>query len=382
MNTGKIASGKLTTNGNRIIDAAGNEVRFAGINWFGFNTGDNAPGGLDRCNLKEMLEEIARRGFNLIRIPVSCELLLGWMNGECPESKYDPVINPELTGKTSLEIFDLVLEICGSLGIPVMIDIHSAETDLNGHLYPMWYTGKIDESQYISALAWIAQRYKDNDTVIAYDLKNEPHGKAEEPLTSIWNDSDRKNNWKRFATEAANTVLDNDPHALVVIEGVQVYPKDIVANDYLSDKEEDYHNTWWGGNLMGVRKHPIDLGSTERNRQIVYSVHEYGPSVFMQPWFEKDYSYDSLYKDAWHDLWLYIVEENIAPVFIGEWGGFMDEETLKWLKMSRRLIGEYKLSFAVWCLNPESPDTGGLLKEDFKTWDEEKYSFVKEMLAL
>jgi aryl-phospho-beta-D-glucosidase BglC (GH1 family) len=107
------------------------------------------------------------------------------MDGECPEPKYDPVINPELTGKTSLEIFDLVLEICGSLGISVMIDIHSAETDLNGHLYPMWYTEKIDEAQYISALAWIAQRHKDNDTVIAYDLKNEPHGKAEEPLTSI-----------------------------------------------------------------------------------------------------------------------------------------------------------------------------------------------------
>ncbi|MBR5359062.1 MAG: glycoside hydrolase family 5 protein [Clostridiales bacterium] len=380
MKNGTNISGKLTTNGSRIIDIAGNEVRFKGINWFGFNTGDNAPGGLDRCNLKGMMYEISRRGFDLLRIPVSCELLLSWMNGNYPHARFDPAINPELIGKTSLDVFDTVISISGSLGMRVMIDIHSAETDLNGHMYPLWYTSKIDEHQFKSALGWIAGRYKNNCAVVAYDIKNEPHGKAEEPLHAVWNDSDRADNWKRFAQEAAGTVLDNDPDALVVIEGVQVYPKDIAANDYSSADEADYINTWWGGNLMGVRNHPIDLGSQERNRQIVYSVHEYGPTVFMQPWFEKDYTYDSLYKDAWHDLWLYIVEEDIAPVFIGEWGGFMDEVTMKWLKESRRLISEYRLGFAVWCLNPESPDTGGLLKDDFKTWDEEKYSFIKELL--
>ena len=291
-------------------------------------------------------------------------------------------INPELKGLNSLQIFDKALDICESNDLKVMIDIHSAETDLAGHTYPLWHTPKIDEHQYKQALSWLSSRYKTSDTVIAYDLKNEPHGKAEEPLHAIWNDSDSMNNWKRFAEEAANAVLDKDPYALIVIEGVQVYPKNISGNNYTSDTEDDYHNTWWGGNLMGVRHHPIDLGSPERNRQIVYSVHEYGPSVFMQPWFDKDYSYETLYKDAWHDLWLYIAEEDIAPVFIGEWGGFMDEQTLKWLKLSRRLIQDHGLSFAVWCLNPESPDTGGLLKDDFRTWDEEKYSFVKEMLDL
>ncbi len=383
--TGAVSSvrkGRYTTRGSKITDSEGREIRFHGINWFGYNTGDNAFGGLDRCNITDMLGQISSRGFDLLRIPVSCEILLDWMEGRFPEASYNPGINPELAGLNSLQIFDKALDICESNDLKVMIDIHSAETDLNGHTYPLWYTPKIDEHQYKQALSWLSSRYKTSDTVIAYDLKNEPHGKAEEPLHAIWNDSDSMNNWKRFAEEAAGAVLDNDPHALIVIEGVQVYPKNISENNYTSDTEDDYHNTWWGGNLMGVRHHPIELGSPERNRQIVYSVHEYGPSVFMQPWFDKDYSYESLYKDAWHDLWLYIAEEDIAPVFIGEWGGFMDEQTLKWLKLSRRLIQDHGLSFAVWCLNPESPDTGGLLKDDFRTWDEEKYSFVKEMLDL
>ena len=33
-----------------------------------------------------------------------------------------------------------------------------------------------------------------------------------------------------------------------------------------------------------------------------------------------------------------------------------------------------------WCFNANSGDTGGLVKDDFVTWDEEKYDFVKEVL--
>ena len=329
-----------------------------------------------------MTAQISKRGFNFMRIPMSCEILLQWMNGIYPDAEFDPVINPELAGMNSLEIFDLVLSLCKENGIRVMIDIHSAETGLMGHIHPVWYTDKINETQYKNALSWISDRYKDNDTVVAYDIKNEPHGGAEESLKAIWNDSDNINNWKRFAGEAANVILDKNPHALIVIEGIQIYPKNIDANNFASSDPEDYVNTWWGGNLMGVKDHPVDLGSRERNRQLVYSVHEYGPTVFMQPWFEKEYSYESLLKDVWHDRWMYLIEENISPVLIGEWGGFMDEETSKWLKLMKKLIAEYRLSFAFWCLNPASPDTGGLLKDDFKTWDEDKYSLVKEIIDM
>lgn len=372
----------LTTKGSKIVDLKGNEVWLKGINWFGYNTGENALGGLKHCNLSDMVSQISQRGFNFMRIPVSCELLLQWRNNTYPAAVFDPDINPELTGLNSLEIFDLVLSLCKENGIRVMIDIHSTETGLMGHLYPLWYTDKISENQFKNALAWISDRYKENDTVVAYDIKNEPHGGAEESFRAIWNDSDDDNNWKRFAKEASEVILDRNPHALIVIEGIQIYPKNIETNNFTSLDPEDYYNTWWGGNLMGVRDHPIDLSDPGRNRQIVYSVHEYGPSVFMQPWFEKDYTCESLLKDVWHERWMYLVEEDISPVLIGEWGGFMDKETLKWLKCIRQLIAGYRLNFSFWCLNPESPDTGGLLTEDFKTWDEDKYSLVKEVLDM
>ena len=131
---------------------------------------------------------------------------------------------------------------------------------------------------------------------------------------------------------------------------------------------------------MAVRKYPIDFGSPERNAQIVYSPHDYGPIVYEQPWFQGGFTYDSLMEDAWYDYWLYIQEENIAPIFVGEWGGFMEGDNLKWMGYFRQLIAEKHLHHTFWCFNANSGDTGGLVKDDFKTWDEEKYNFVKEVL--
>ena len=176
-------------------------------------------------------------------------------------------------------------------------------------------------------------------------------------------------------------MLDANPNALIIIEGIQIYPKDIDANNFVStDNDKDYYNTWWGANLMAVRKYPIDFGSPERNAQIVYSPHDYGPIVYEQPWFQGGFTYDSLMKDVWYDYWLYIQEENIAPIFVGEWGGFMEGDNLKWMEYIRQLIAEKHLHHTFWCFNANSGDTGGLVKDDFKTWDEEKYNFVKEVL--
>ncbi len=166
---------------------------------------------------------------------------------------------------------------------------------------------------------------------------------------------------------------------LILVEGTEIYPIDIKSNgDYSSADSEDYYFNWWGGNLRGVRDFPVELGKYQN--KLVYSPHDYGPSVYAQPWFEGDYTYESLTKDCWYDNWLYIYDEDIAPLLIGEWGGFMREPNLKWMTYMRELIGNYHLNHTFWCFNANSGDTGGMVLDDFVTWDEEKYAFVKEVL--
>ena len=370
----------LFTDGNRIVDKNGKRVWLTGVNWFGYNTGTNTFDGLWNSQLKPSVEAIADHGFNLIRVPISAELINQWAAGEYPRANYNNAYNPELNNMNSLQIFDYFLKLAEENGIKVMPDIHSAETNASGHNVNLWYTSKVTVEDYYSALEWMADRYKDNDTIIAFDLKNEPHGKPYEgDGAAIWNDSKDANNWKYVAETAAARILAKNPNVLILVEGTEIYPMDLAANsDYHSTNDKEYYFNWWGGNLRGVKDYPIDLGKYQN--KLVYSPHDYGPTVYKQPWFEGSYTFDSLMKDCWRDNWFYIHENNTAPLLIGEWGGFMREPNLTWMTYMRKLIKDNKLNHTFWCFNANSGDTGGLVLDDFTTWDEEKYAFVKEVL--
>ena len=370
----------LHTDGSKILDKDGKEVWLTGVNWFGYNTGTNTFDGLWNSELVTSVEAIADHGFNLIRVPMSAELINQWSEGEYPKANYNNAYNEELNSMNSLEIFDYFLKLAEENGLKVMPDIHSAETNASGHTVNLWYTDKVTVKDYYHALEWLADRYKDNDTIVAFDLKNEPHGKPNEgDAAAIWNDSNDANNWKYVAETAASKVLAKNPNVLIMVEGIEIYPKNIKKNgDYSSTNSDDYYFNWWGGNLRGVKDFPVNLGKYQN--KLVYSPHDYGPTVYQQPWFEGDYDFDSLMRDCWQDNWFFIYKNNTAPLLIGEWGGFMKEPNLKWMTCMRRLISENHLNHTFWCYNANSGDTGGLVLDDFSTWDEEKYAFVKEVL--
>lgn len=369
----------LSVKGNKIVDSSGKEVWLTGCNWFGYNTGTNCFDGLWACDLNSSLSSIADHGFNILRIPISTELINNWEDGEYPEANYNNATNSYLEGMNSLEIFDYVVGQCHANGIKIMIDIHCAVTDSMGHMKPLWTDGDITEQDYLDSLSWMAERYKADDTIVAYDLQNEPHGKHNESPRAKWDDSKDADNWKYIAEKAADAVLSKNENALVMVEGIEIYPKDIKKNgDFASQNEDDYLFNWWGGNLRGVADNPIDLGKNQD--KLVYSPHDYGPAVYEQPWFEGGYTFDSLYDDCWYDNWFYIQDKNIAPLLIGEWGGYMTEPNVTWMTYLRQLISENKINHTFWCFNANSGDTGGLVKDDFMTWDSEKYEFVKEVL--
>ncbi len=369
----------LSTDGNKIIDSDGKEVWLTGCNWFGYNTGTNCFDGLWACDLDASLASIADHGFNLLRIPISTELVNNWEDGEYPDANYNNATNAYLNGMNSLEIFDHVIGQCRANGIKIMIDFHCAVTDAMGHNKPLWTDGDITEDDYFRALEWIAERYKNDDTIIAIDLENEPHGKPHESPRAKWDDSKDSDNWKYIAEQASKKVLDKNPNLLVMVEGIEIYPRDIKSNgDFKSQNEKDYYYNWWGGNLRGAADNPIDLGKYQD--KLVYSPHDYGPTVYEQPWFEGGYDFDSLMEDCWHDNWFYIHEDDMAPLLIGEWGGYMREPNLTWMTYLRQLISENKINHTFWCFNANSGDTGGLVLDDFTTWDTDKYEFVKEVL--
>ncbi len=105
--------------------------------------------------------------------------------------------------------------------------IHSAETASAGHQVSLWYTDKFSAEDWCEALEWFADYYKDDDTILAIHLKNEPHGTADVPsLMAKSDDTEDPNNWKHAAETCAARVLNKNPNLLIMVEGTEVYPKE------------------------------------------------------------------------------------------------------------------------------------------------------------
>ena len=360
----------LHAEGSRLFDKNGNEVWLTGANWFGFNCTECVPHYLWSGDIDDMVKDIAEHGVNVLRLPVSTELLYNWMVGnpdpiQSVNPNDDPnypinvdLINPDGSTMNSQQVFDVLLAKCKKYGIKAFIDIHSPESNNSGHNYGLWYgksfTGRdgkkvtVTTDVWIETLAWCADHYKGDDTLIGFDLKNEPHSKyGGAPIDAIWDDSNAENNWKKAAEDCANAILKKNPYALILIEGVEGF---------------EGHGAWWGGNLRGVAKYPVM--PTSGTSQIVYSPHDYGPVVSAQSWFEKDFTEKTLLDDYWYDTWAYLVEKDMYPLLIGEWGGRLDGgDNEKWMGLLRDYMIKHHINHTFWCLNDDSGDTGGLWKD-------------------
>ena len=361
-----VADGYFSTSGNQIIDATGNPVRIAGVSWFGFESDVMAPHGLWTRNMEDMMDEIKAAGFNTIRMPFSTESM---QPGQMPSS-INYAQNPGLQGLTTLELMDRIVEYADEIGLRIMLDHHRSQSGMGALGEDLWYTDRFSQDDWVNTWVSLVTRYVDNPSVIAVDLHNEPHGRA------TWGSGDVATDWKMAAERAGNAILTVNPDLLIVVEGIEFY------------NNQSY---WWGGNLQGVRDHPIVLDQPD---QLVYSPHAYPASIYNQPWFS-DADYPDNLPDIWRQNWGFIYEEGIAPVLLGEFGSKLDTPTdIAWMNKMIDYIegdldgdgdndlpeGSLGISYSYWSWNPNSGDTGGILMDDWRTIDQNKLGLLQTVL--
>lgn len=348
----------LSTRGSQIIDATNQTVRLRGVNWFGLETEVHAPHGLWLRDYKEMLAQIASLGYNTIRLPYSIASL---QSKEVNGIDFTIGANQELEGKTPLEVMDAIIQEAERHHLTILLDSHR----LNDREIPqLWYDEEFSEADWIETWKMLALRYKDRRNVIGADLKNEPHGIAS------WGTYDLTTDWRLAAERAGNAILAIAPHWLIVVEGVE---------NNVPGQQLAIH--WQGGNLEGVKRYPVRLS---RPQQLVYSPHEYGAGVYNQPWFSEP-SFPSNLDRRWEIGFHYIATENIAPIWIGEFGGRQVDTQSKegvWQRKLVDFIGEKDLSFTYWSWNPNSDDTGGILLDDWMRIDRPKQDLLNALLPV
>jgi len=348
------ALGYYHTSGNRIVDEAGNPAIFNGLNWFGFETANYSPHGLWSYSLDSFMDQIKVHGYNLIRLPYSTQMFDA---GSMPVS-VNPNTNPDLVGLTPLQLMDRVVQEAGERGIQIILDRHRPDS---GGQSELWYTAQYSEERWINDWVMLAAHYANNPTVIGADLHNEPHG------TASWGTGNLATDWRLAAERAGNAILAANPDWLILVEGVS------------SNVQGDSGNYWWGGNLRGVQNYPVRLNVPNR---VVYSPHDYGPGVATQTWFS-DPSFPNNMPALWDSYWGYISKNNIAPILMGEFGGHSVDTTSTEGIWQNKLVDYIKandLYWTYWCLNPNSGDTGGLLLDDWQTWNAPKQMMLDRII--
>lgn len=362
--TSLLPEGSLHTAGNQIVDGAGHAVKIAAVNWFGMETTTYAPHGLWAESYKVMIDKMVEVGFNTIRLPFSDQL---FAPASTPNG-IDFSKNPDLAGLNGQQIMDRIIGYAGGKGMKVILDHHRSTAGDGPNGNGLWYDNAYPEAKLIENWVQLAQRYAADPTVIGVDLANEPHGPA------TWGDGG-PHDWAAAATRIGDAVLAANPNLLIIIEGIETYQGNA---------------TWWGGNLMGVKDHPITLNVADR---VVYSAHDYPSTVFNQRWFSDPGFPDNL-PAVWDQFWGFIYKSDTAPVLLGEFGtNLATASDQAWLQTLVRYLdessvngglpvgqGELGPSWAYWSWNPNSGDTGGILAGDWKTINTAKVAAIDPIL--
>ncbi|MEQ9618200.1 MAG: cellulase family glycosylhydrolase [Deltaproteobacteria bacterium] len=337
-----------------VYDDDGREVNLYGVNWFGFETGDHVVHGLWARNWKDMIAQIKGLGFTAVRLPFCPETL-----SNTGTSSINYFLNPDLQGLGSLEVLDEVVQELDRNGMYILIDNHNYDCQ---SINELWYSGFYSEEDWINDLAFLADRYRDIERFIGIDIKNEPHGAA------TWGTGNEFTDWNTAAERAAEEVLSVNPDILIFVQGIQDNP---VCSGSLSH--------WWGGNLEPFDCFPLDIPADK----LVLSPHVYGPDVFDQPYFGEPDFPDNM-PGIWETHFGYLVDRGYS-VIIGEFGGRYGHGGDPRDRVLQDALVEYMdgkgmTDFFYWSWNPNSGDTGGILKDDWQNVWQDKVALLQRLM--
>jgi len=329
----------------------GAELKLYGLNWFGLETTDHILHGLWTGRLlDDFLADFKTKGFNALRLPVSPETINpGFAIGA------EPYMDPDcaaMCGKDGRNALEYTLQRAQAAGMYVLLDFHTCNpAQLGSGLpgSPIACSG-YSQAKWIADLQTMATLSKTYTNVIGIDLTNEPHA-----LT--WSA------WASLASAGGQAVLAVNPNTTVWVEGI--------GNSSTSGVSGGAN---WGQNLYeagGISGVP--------NTKLVYTPHSYGPSVANMSYFS-DSAFPANMPAIWDTLFGHLVGQGYTVV-VGEFGGMYTGADKTWQDaFVSYLINKGTKSSFYWCVNPNSGDTGGVLQNDWKTWNNDKVTLLQRLM--
>ncbi|MFG2696847.1 glycoside hydrolase family 5 protein [Kitasatospora sp. NPDC048407] len=365
-------AGPLSTRGRYVVDANGDRFKLKSGNWAGAQgtwqgSGDvrdpanhqarqmsnNIPLGLDRTPIARILADFHTMGLNSIRLPFANALVHD--TSAVPDSAV--AANPQLRGKTPLQVMDAVVAALTADGFAVILNNHTTSyrfcCGLDGN--ERWNSGQSTQ-QWIDDWVFLAKRYRDNKRVVGADLRNEVRRDTWNDANWGWGDDHDLN---QALEDAGNRILQADPDLLIVMEGInwQGIPTDLTPH--------------WRPMLTPV----ATLSNTLiRSDKLVYSAHFYGYTGPRHTGATgTGETHDARYEELTPDQLAQAVDDEAlfvtrtgqhftAPVWISEFGaagrGPADARERAWFDNFTDILVRNDTDFAIWPLVGWSDNTG------------------------
>lgn len=353
----------LHTDGRYIRDKNGTRVKLAAVSWYGAESGDGVPSGLQCQPLSAIVAHIAHDGFNAVRLTWATDTWSGTGPGfRITDPAVPPIAvaaNPQLRGLGAHEVFDAVINELDRQGIMVILDNHVSHSDWccnRGDGNSLWWTdydpqgsfpttwknadnnerkGLYETGRKAWETAWqnIIVRYAIpggpyyQAAVVGAELRNEPRADTNLQLAAVWGGSGTPEweDWPKAATQAGNRILGLNSNLLIVVDGVDFSTRLGGQNNDPDPFTSIDQTPDLGGGLRGVAGDPVVLSLPPKHTggELVYSAHDYqfnpGPVE----------SADDYKKDL-GNWWGYLLGSQYGgpvPVWLSEFGTCHDQET-------------------------------------------------------
>lgn len=314
----------LHAEGRWIVDAKGKRVKLASVSWYGAESTDFVPGGLQCHSAAAIAGEIRALGFNSVRLPWSDALV----EQDPPVAESLIAADPGLAGVSQprgLEVFRHVVDALAREHLMVILDNHLSDAgwccggqhdtaDLDG----LWWNNSFPETCWVEDWRKMAQMFEGEPAVVGADLRNEPRDVERGPEPRLrtaacgdkhpppqdggatpvaWGGgAPEERDWRAAAARGGEAVTEANPKLLVMVEGI----------GYGRDLRAAYHE-------------PVEL---PRDR-VVYSPHEYSDT-------EGDCTKEGDCSNVHENLgklWGFLIVQHsegdlppTAPLWVGEFG--------------------------------------------------------------
>ena len=350
-------------------------IQIRGASWFGMETKACVVGGAEHLPIETIAGWLKEQGFNAIRLPLAADAVLT-PDHPCLLEGDRASLRLHNTVLGSLDYVSQIGEVvhaAGDAGLLVLLDMHVL---VAGHWPDGGVVGGVGKKQLFDAWDRLADTFCDPNeywNVMGADLKNEPYGMWWGPESGNDPSADPSPmRWDTLATELGRRVHSRCQRWVTLVEGVG-HCRDPHPTAGCTRPSAGSHQdmdmkagTWWGENLQAAAAAPVRLlESSSHVQKVVYSPHTYGPSTHFQQQFDTS-AFPSNMPHIWDTQFGHLARDGLAPVVIGEFGGLCDGKDAQ---LQRTLV-DYMTSRGIggfwWALNPESSDTGGLIK----SWDD------------